>query len=136
MNNTSDFSNEIISRMRGVRNTGFSSYEFMCPYCQSSQNKGQGKACIFRGNRDGMHVFKCYKCNSGKGKVLSLRNFMKEVAPELIEAYDIAFPPRIKKKPSHIRVSYQDCIDKINERNAEKQCKEMKKRGTLNSFFN
>jgi hypothetical protein len=61
---------------------------------------------------------------------------MKEVAPELIEAYDIAFPPRIKKKPSQIRISYQDCIDKINERNAEKQCKEMKKRGTLKSFFN
>jgi len=136
MNNTSDFASEIIMRMRGVRSTGLSSYEFLCPYCQSSQNKGQGKACLFRGNRDGMHVFKCYKCNSGKGKVLSLRKFMHEVAPDLLEKYDIAFPPKTKKKPSHIRISYQDCLDRISEKNIERKCKAMKQRGNLKSFFN
>jgi hypothetical protein len=136
MNNTSDFANEIISRMRGVKSTGFSSYEFMCPYCQSTQSKGQGKACLFRGNRDGMHVFKCYKCNSGSGKVMSLRNFMREMTPDLLKEYDIAFPPKGKKKPSHIRISYNECLDRISDKNIEKQCKEMKQRGSLRSFFN
>lgn len=135
MNNTSDFANEIISRMRGVRSTGFSSYEFMCPFCQSSQSKGQGKACLYRGNRDGRHVFKCYKCNSGKGKVLSLRNFIQEIAPDLIDRYDNDFPSKPKKKPTHLTISYQDCMDRISEKNMEKYCKQMKQRGSLKSFF-
>jgi hypothetical protein len=136
MNNTSDFANQIISRMRGVKSTGFSSYEFMCPFCQSSQSKEQGKACLYRGNRDGKHVFKCYKCNSGKGKVLSLRNFLQEVAPDLLVRYDNSFPSKPKKIFTHLNISYQDCMGRISEKNIERHCNQMKQRGSLKSFFN
>jgi len=60
---------------------------------------------------------------------------MQEIAPDLIDRYDNAFPSKSKRKPTHLNISYQDCMDRISERNVEKYCKQTKQRGSLKSFF-
>lgn len=69
-------------RLDRFKQRGNDTYNFRCPFCGDSEYS-ETKARGYFYWKDGHHSFKCHNC----GKGMSLSNFIKQLFPEIYNAY-------------------------------------------------
>lgn len=98
------------SRLERYKNTGRDTHIFRCPYCGDSQSNKSKARGYFYAHKDKMK-FKCHNC----GQSCGLRDFIKEICPDLYRPYLFDYFGR-QEKPAEETVPEAFKTSNLSER--------------------
>ncbi|ASD50415.1 DNA primase [Acidovorax phage ACP17] len=84
-------------RLERYKQTGPTTHTFRCPYCGDSQSKKSKTRGYFYPVKDAMR-FKCHNCGASR----SIRDFIKEICPDLYRGYLFDYFGRAEKPETEV----------------------------------